>query len=149
MILMKNYHRNNPSILTQSCWILWKEKKLTANFQIFKSWLYIKSSFWSVNAGWKVQQPDDSDTCCKTTAVQNRWESFVSFKFLPVDFTLDYTKFVQVRSFASWPFHLFSSFLFLHFWDCYTKMSPTLFHCKLSACVFTVSLDSHHQPYIW
>lgn len=101
---MKNYHRNNLSILTHSCWILWRGKIWTANFPIFTAWLYTKSSSWALNTGWKGAAPRWLNTCSIQLCSSKLLRKFCWFKFLPADFMLDDTEFVQVRSFASWHF---------------------------------------------
>lgn len=114
---MRNYHRYNLSILIRSCWILWREKKLMAHFQRYISeyeatvWLYTKYSFWTVKAGWKAQQPGDSDCwpCIKQLHGSKWLRNFCLCKFLPGEFMMDYVRFDQIRCFSSWPFKLFSS----------------------------------------
>lgn len=138
---MKNYHRNNLSILTHSCWILWRGKIWTANFPIFTAWLYTKSSSWALNTGWKVQHPDDSTPAAFNCAVQNCWESSVGLSFCQQTSCWMIQSLSRSGVLLHDTFHLFFSFLFLHFWDCYTRMSPTLLHCKLGACAFTVFLE--------
>lgn len=115
---MRNYHRYSLSILIHSCWILEREKKLVANFQSYINmceatvWLYTKYSFWTVKAGWKAQQLDDSDCWPGVKQLRgSKWlRNFCLRKFLPGEFIMDYIRFDQIRSFASWPFNIFSSF---------------------------------------